>query len=191
MGTLFYVVGASGVGKDSVLAYARARIADAPVLFAHRYITRPAEAGGENHVAVTPQAFACMKALGLFALDWDSHGHRYGIGREIDGWLEAGANVVMNGSRAYLDTAARRYPELCVVLIEAEPQALRERLRRRGRESEAEIAARVTRAEAFTVEHPNLVRVRNDGALAEAGERLLALLAERPRPAPLATFSVS
>ena len=44
---LFYLVGASGSGKDSLLGYARGKLAGAPdVLFAHRYITRPADAGG-------------------------------------------------------------------------------------------------------------------------------------------------
>ncbi len=179
MGILFYVVGASGVGKDSLLAYARSRPGKHPVLFAHRYITRPAEAGGENHVAVTAEEFARMKALGLFALDWDSHGHRYGIGIEIDHWLQAGANVVMNGSRAYLAETSRRYPDVCVVLVEADPDVLRLRLRQRARESAAEIEARVARAGAFTVNHPNLVRLRNDGPLEEAGDRLLDVLSLR------------
>ena len=59
MGTLFYVVGASGAGKDSLLAYARAALGGGtPVFFAHRYITRPAEAGGENHVALSKAAMA-------------------------------------------------------------------------------------------------------------------------------------
>ena len=72
MGTLFYVVGASGAGKDSLLAYARAALGGgAPVFFAHRYITRPAEAGGENHVALSKAEFAQMQALDLFALSWE------------------------------------------------------------------------------------------------------------------------
>lgn len=174
---MFYVVGASGVGKDSLLSYARTQAGgDAPPLFAHRYITRPAEAGGENHVAVTRAEFARMKSLGAFALDWESHGHCYGIGREIDLWLAGGASVVMNGSRAYLAEASRRYPDLRVVLIEAGPDVLRERLERRGRETSAEIEARVARAAEFVVEHPNLVRLRNDDDLGEAGERLLRIL---------------
>ena len=37
MPQLFYIVGASGVGKDSLMEYARLRInASMPVLFAHR-----------------------------------------------------------------------------------------------------------------------------------------------------------
>ncbi len=180
VGTLFYVVGASGAGKDSLMAYARARLdGRAPVFFAHRYITRPAEAGGENHVAVSRAEFARMKALGLFALDWESHGHCYGLGREIELWLKLDANVVMNGSRGYLPTAARIFPGLCVVLIEVSPAALRARLEARGRETTDEIRARIARAEEFTVEHPTLVAIRNDGALGEAGDRLVALLSER------------
>lgn len=179
MGTLFYVVGASGAGKDSLMAYARARLGGrAPVFFAHRYITRPAEAGGENHVALSKAEFAQMKALDLFALSWESHGFCYGLGREIGLWLERGANVVMNGSRAFLPVAERRFPGLAVVLIEVSPAVLRARLVARGRESPEEIEERLARAAEFTVIHPNLVTIRNNGSLAEAGDALVAVLRE-------------
>jgi ribose 1,5-bisphosphokinase len=49
-------------------------------------------------------------------------------------------------------------------------------LEARGRESAAEIEARLARAGEFQVTHPSLVRIGNDGALAEAGEKLLRLL---------------
>lgn len=46
VGALVYVMGPSGAGKDSVLNRARAMLsADLPILFAHRYITRPADSG--------------------------------------------------------------------------------------------------------------------------------------------------
>jgi ribose 1,5-bisphosphokinase len=39
-GTLFYLIGPSGAGKDALLAYARDQLAgSSPVLFSHRYIT--------------------------------------------------------------------------------------------------------------------------------------------------------
>ena len=60
--------------RPAVLARARAALA----------LTRPAEAGGENHVALSKPEFAQMHALDLFALSWESHGHCYGLGREIE-----------------------------------------------------------------------------------------------------------
>lgn len=183
VGTLFYVVGASGAGKDSLLGHARERLAGAaPVLFAHRYITRPLDAGGEHHVALTPAEFATRKALGLFALDWESHGLSYGIGVEIDCWLRAGATVIMNGSRAHLAEASLRYPNLQVILVAVDPAILRGRLLARARETASEIESRVARAAAFTVEHANLHVLRNEGPLAVAGEELVALLSV-PAPA--------
>ncbi|MGZ5147587.1 MAG: phosphonate metabolism protein/1,5-bisphosphokinase (PRPP-forming) PhnN, partial [Burkholderiales bacterium] len=110
-GRLFYVVGASGVGKDTLMQYARDTLHDEhAVLFAHRYITRPAGAGGENHVALTAQEFEVRKRHGLFAMTWQSHGLHYAIGIEIDIWLAKGLTVVVNGSRAYISAARRRYP---------------------------------------------------------------------------------
>jgi ribose 1,5-bisphosphokinase len=186
MGTLFYVVGASGAGKDSLMGYARKKIAGtAPVFFAHRYITRPAEAGGENHVALTRGEFAQMRMLNLFALSWESHGHGYGLGLEINCWLQRGANVVMNGSRGFLPDATQLYPEnLCVVLIEVNPHVLRARLQTRGREPADEIEVRVARATAFEVTHPALIRIQNDGRLEDTGEELVSVLSNQSRADP-------
>ena len=117
-GKLFYVIGASGAGKDSLMNHARQQLAGSqPIVFAHRYITRPAEAGGENHISLFPAEFNNRKALGLFAMEWESHGQQYGIGIEIKTWLVSGINVVVNGSREYLSVVGERFPEMSVILI--------------------------------------------------------------------------
>lgn len=175
-GRLLYVIGPSGCGKDSVMGYAREHCDPASALFAHRYITRPADAGGENHVQLTEDEFRARLDAGLFALNWESHGFCYGIGREIDLWMAAGLNVVANGSRGYLPEAAKLYPDLIPVLMSVNMDVLEERLSSRGRESAEEIERRLGRARAFCVEHENLVTIDNSGPLDQAGVSLLNLL---------------
>lgn len=176
-GTLFYVIGPSGSGKDSLMSYARKQLAGSPnVVFAHRYITRAANAGGENHVALTEQEFKSRQQAGLFAMHWHSHGCHYGIGKEINMWLAKGCNVVMNGSREHLQYAREDYPELQPVWIEVAPEVLAQRLRARGRENETEISERLTRAAMYRATPDGSV-IRNDGALQEAGEKLVQLIA--------------
>ena len=100
-GSLLYVMGPSGAGKDSVLGRARALLpSDAPVVFAHRYITRPADTGGENHVAVTRAEFAMRRDHGLFAYHWGAHGNDYGVGREIHDLILTVANGAPTKSEA-------------------------------------------------------------------------------------------
>lgn len=179
-GRLFYLIGPSGAGKDSMIQHARQRCGSAPVHFAHRYITRPATAGGEHHVALSPAEFARLREAGAFALHWSGNGLEYGIGIEIETWLAAGLNVVVNGSRAYLGEAAQRFPELCPVLVEVAEEVLAERLMARGRETPAKIRARIDRNRALPPpDHSALVVIRNDGELAAAGEALLDLLTRR------------
>ena len=182
MADLIYVIGPSGSGKDSVMEYARVRLDGAGPVFAHRYITRPASAGGENHVHLSEGEFQSRLDRGLFALHWDSHGWRYGIGREIDLWLERGVPVVVNGSRAYLDRAASRYPDLLPVLIHVDRDILRRRLLGRGRETPEDVERRLKRGERYPVRHSRLERVDNSGDLADAGERLMSIVTRNIRP---------
>lgn len=177
-GTLFYIIGPSGSGKDSLITYARQVIAGGrAVLFAHRYITRPMDAGGENHIELSHAEFQKRRELGLFALDWESHQNFYGIGSEIVNWLNSGANVVVNGSREYLPVAAERFPAMRVVLIEVSPGVLRQRLTDRGRETPAEIEERIDRSQQIApVAHPNLIVLTNDDPLAKSGTRFVEML---------------
>lgn len=167
---LVYVIGASGSGKDSLMKFARARLAEHPrIAFAHRYITRRADAGGENHVALSAQEFSARRRAGLFALAWESHDHAYGIGIEIDQWLARGVTVVVNGSRAHLPVVLARYPDLLPVTIAVSPELLHARLAGRGRESPDAIEARMRRHEAFQERACPGATICNDGDLAESG----------------------
>lgn len=178
VGRLFYVVGPSGAGKDTLLAYARTRLGgDAPIVFAHRYITRPHADATENHVALSDDEFELRLARGCFAMHWRSHGHRYGIGIEINQWLARGLGVVVSGSREHVTVAQERYPDLALVWISAPPELLRARLADRGRESGEAIAARLERALTFNVplREPDL-RLDNVGRSEHAGGKLVEYL---------------
>jgi ribose 1,5-bisphosphokinase len=179
MAELFYVIGPSGVGKDTLLHYARENIPPGTqVVFAHRYITRPADAGGENHIALNANEFARRSQKGCFAMQWHSHNRWYGIGIEIDQWLANGLSVVVNGSRAYLDEAVKKYSELIPVLISVNPETLYGRLTARGRETQKEIEQRLARAVTWDeqIRHPRLITIRNDEEIADAGDCFIELL---------------
>ena len=175
---LVYVMGPSGAGKDTLLAFARARTSGSRLLFAHRYITRDATAGGENHVSLSHDEFHVRAELGLFALHWSSHGRHYGIGIEIEGWMERGFTVVVNGSRAYLGDAVSRYPALTAVHIDAKPDVLAARLASRGRETVDEMRGRLARSVPLAVSSDIKVQtIDNSGSVEEAGHALLDILA--------------
>ena len=184
MANLFYVIGASGAGKDSLIHYIRERMpVGIPVVFAHRYITRPADAGGENHVALNEREFLLRLRSGCYAMNWFSHETHYGIGTEINAWLAQGLDVVVNGSRAYLGEAAKLYPNLVPVLISVNPEVLRERLLIRGRETSEQVNQRLLQANQVEKElrHPHLLKVDNNELLQNAGESLLNAIHERVR----------
>ncbi len=183
---LFYLMGPSGSGKDSLLRALRQSLgSDDRLVVAHRYITRPADAN-EASVALTVEEFHRRVAQGCMAMHWRSHGLHYGIGIEIEQWLERGLKVVVNGSREYLPQAAARYPKLCALHVRVSPDALAARLRQRGRESEDAIARRLARATApFEVPADcRLVEIDNGGTLQSATEALAKAIGMAPAIGP-------
>ena len=181
-GTLVYIMGPSGAGKDTLLRHAGRRLDARRALLAPRYITRPLPdnvgEGDEKHIPLSEAEFLRRRDAGFFALHWRSHGLHYGVSADIDAALEHGRMVVVNGSREYLPGALRRCPHMLPVLIHARPDVLHARLLGRGREQGADLAERIQAASApppLPVGVP-CVRIDNSGPLENALETLLTLL---------------
>jgi ribose 1,5-bisphosphokinase len=148
------------------------------VVFAHRYITRPFDAGGENFISLLPSEFALRQSAHLFWLAWQSHGLHYGIGREVLLWLSSGVDVVVNGSRAYLSQvqalATQENVLFIPVWIHCDRDILADRLMRRGRESASDIAERLAAADRYVMPDHAVV-IDNSQALASSTAVFLAL----------------
>ncbi|WP_053076134.1 ribose 1,5-bisphosphokinase [Marinobacter psychrophilus] len=182
LGRLFYIMGASGAGKDTLLRGCRRDSTDdMRPLVAHRYITRKADGGTERHVWLSDTEFEQRVAIDAFAMHWSANGFRYGIGREIDQWLAHGGQVLVNGSRAYLDEAQSHYGDTLVpVLIRVDPDRLQQRLVMRGRECAEQIDARIRRARELEQQLPsNCLVIENNGNVEDAVSNLLAAIAEQ------------
>src|ERR1700729_2806002 len=95
VGTLFFVVGPSGSGKDSLIDGARTVLEPTGrYVFARRVITRPAGSAGEDHEFTTEEEFARRESLGDFLISWNAHGLRYGLLASLLVALENGQNVI-------------------------------------------------------------------------------------------------
>lgn len=144
--------------------------------FARRLITRPAMAGAEDHDSCDEATFREAEAKGALALSWRAHGLSYGIpAAELAGIAES-AVVIVNISRAVIAAAERLAERVVVLNITAPVPVLAQRLAARGRESEADIAARLKREAPLTAERAEIVTIMNDRSVAEAADELLAVL---------------
>lgn len=123
---------------------------------------------------MTEPAFAAAVAAGDFLVHWSAHGLNYGIPRRALGDVASGRLVVFNGSRAALPAARAVFPALQVVMVTAPPAVLAQRLAARGRESNAQIDARIARASLSAPD--GAVIVMNDGSVAQGVARLEAAL---------------
>jgi ribose 1,5-bisphosphokinase len=185
-----YVMGPSGAGKDSVLNGLRSLATpEDRIAVAHRYVTRPAERGGENYISLSSAEFAARRAARLFKHHWSARDCDYGIGTEVDAWRQAGFVVVISGSRAHFATLSGR--GLVPVVITAAPEILAQRLASRGREAPEDIRQRLARCGQYAVEHPNLITIDNSGSLDAAVHALLTAIRELPRETVLEALALS
>ncbi len=168
---IFAVVGPSGAGKDTLIAGALRARPDLHLV--RRVITRPTEAGGEAFEGVTEAEFARRKSVGAFVLDWQAHGLCYGIPKtEVAGH----GHLIFNGSRLALPAAKAVFPDLRVIVVTAPEAVLAARLASRGRETAADIAGRLSRADYTIPAGLNAVTISNDGTVDDGVAALLAVL---------------
>ena len=86
--------------------------------------------------------------------------------------------MIVNGSRAAVAEARRRFPETQVILVDASAEVRATRLAGRGRETAAEIAARLKREVPDAL--PGAIRVDNSGQLEDGIAAFLAALRAIP-----------
>ena len=180
-GMLALVVGGSGVGKDTLLNASRAVLRHDPAfVFARRIITRTAMADLEDHDTLDEAAFAREEAAGRFLLSWRANGLAYGLPGALRLEFAAGRTVVANVSRRVIGQAEALGAPVVVVHVTASAGVRAARLAKRGRETEQDVALRLSRDEPLSRRDAPVIEVRNDGAV-EAGVRAMldALLACR------------
>lgn len=157
---------------------ARAALAgDGRFAFVRRVITRPAMAGAEDHDSCAEAEFTAAEARGELALSWRAHGLCYGIPAAALSGIARGQVVIVNISRGEIPTAERLARRTVVVNITAPNAVLAKRLAARGRESEADITARLAREAPLATQSAELVSIQNDRSVVEAANEFVALLA--------------
>jgi len=176
---LIYVMGPSGVGKDSLLNWLRGQVRRLPVPpalhFARRTITRPQDNSNEDHEAVTLDAFTQLQQAGAFALHWEAHGLHYGV--RIEEILGRKGWVMVNGSRAYVERARVLFEGITVLHVSAPEAVVRARLTARQRETSTEVEARIQRSQSAGVALvPGDLHIVNSGTLQASARELCAVL---------------
>lgn len=174
---LFYIMGASGVGKDSVISLCinLAKSQGIALQNAQRIITRPTKEGDQAHIPCTETEFAELIKQDTLLFYWHANGYHYGIPRAVLTNIPPHTALIINGSRAYAQTALQRYPNLKIIEICADPKVVEQRLRERNRENESQIHARLQRSNQLSNQLQNTVhkRVQNNSTLEIAANNML------------------
>src|SRR4051794_37759773 len=124
-GVFVAIVGPSGSGKDTLINFARTRLADrSEVVFVRRIVTRPADRASEDHDSLDEAEFDAQERAGGFALAWPAHGLRYALPASVDADIDAGRVVVANVSRHVIGEIERRYARTTVVALSATPDII-------------------------------------------------------------------
>jgi thymidine phosphorylase len=172
-GVFFFVVGPSGAGKDSLIDGARAVLPSDKFVFARRVITRPHDSPGEDHESCTEAEFQSRVSQGGFLITWQAHGLNYGLPSSLVDAMTEGQHIIANGSRAMVRDLREKITSLIVIEVNAPKHILETRLASRGRETPEDVARRLNRTVQDYPEGQDVLRVINDGTLADGIDRFI------------------
>ncbi|MCK4413764.1 MAG: guanylate kinase [Candidatus Eisenbacteria sp.] len=169
----------SGTGKTSVVDKLLAL--DGRMIRAMTATTRPArkeEGNGTDYLFLSEEEFGRRREQGYFAESAQVHGHWYGVPKEnVSTGLKKGKWVVLNvdiqGGLAVKETYA---DAVLIFLLPPSMEALEERLRGRGTESEEEITERMKNAREEMLVAPQYQYVVVNDDIKACANRLLAIV---------------
>jgi guanylate kinase len=150
-GKLFVIAGPSGVGKTTLVNAVLQELV--PAYAFERVITytskkpRLGEIEGQDYHFITDQEFEIKIAQGFF-LEWSNvYGAYYGLPRSILSGLTQGTSYIVVLDRAGARAAALVVPEAILIWITVSSlQVLKERLIKRGRDTQEQIERRMALA---------------------------------------------
>lgn len=136
---IILIVGASGVGKDTLISHAKEELEDS-FNFVKRYVTRKPDINEDNYF-VDNYAFEILKNNGFFISHWEAHNNYYGISKNS---IQSSINII-SISRAKVEDFEKIFENVYTIEISVSKEELRKRLILRKRESLEEIEERINR----------------------------------------------
>lgn len=148
-GNLFMVVAPSGAGKSTLVNALLAR--DPGISLSVSYTTRPPRPGdqhGREYHFVSVEEFKARRARGEFLESAEVHGNFYATSRVwIEERVQAGGDVLLEIDWQGARQVKTVFPEsIGVFILPPSIEALADRLRKRGQDSEAVITRRLLAA---------------------------------------------
>lgn len=167
MKKIILIVGASGVGKDTLLRAIKGKI---EANFLKRYITRIPDDNEANFYLDT-HAFDSLKDKGYFISSWEAHENCYGIAREH---IQEGLNII-SISRGAIKDFENEFDHVITINITIPKELLIKRLHVRGRENMDQILARIDRSYEI-IESKNLIDFDNSESLEVSTQKFITLI---------------
>ncbi len=186
---LVVVSGPSGVGKSTIVAeLARRRPQVVPIVTATTRPRRANEIDGVHYHFLSEQQFRDLVQRDGLLEYADNHGHWYGTPvDQVRGILAAGRDAILTISPEGARNVRRHVPDaLLIFVMPPTMEALADRLRGRGSESEESIERRRRDAERWMAESGDYdyVVVNETGHPEEAAERIWEVIQAEARRDP-------
>ena len=148
-GTLYIVSAPSGAGKTSLLAQARRQLPQLNVAVSHTTrAARPGETHARHYYFVSEAEFVSMRDRHEFLEHAQVFGHFYGTARQVvSSQLQSGHSIVLEIDWQGAQQVRKVYPRaVSIFILPPSIEALEQRLRRRGQDSEQVIMKRMSEA---------------------------------------------
>lgn len=174
-GKLFFIVGNSGSGKDSLIREVLNNYPKelTPLIVPKRFITRPPSPDTEDFISITEDEFKEMLNRGEFVFHWRTYHKFYGVQKDIMEKIGAGHSVLVNVSRRILEEAKKNYKFLRIIFVYVPFEITAQRIKEREREDSKELQERLERARKNQYLDIADFTVDNSGELQTAGKKLL------------------